>query len=472
MSCTKIQLIGLLGCMLCVFPASAQEQGEAQNAPQGPQSSGPPHEHAGTRESAVPMRATDLYLMQQVSGTAVNPSSSPAEMFMKRIGTWTTMLHGIVSLNEAQQTGPRGGDKFFASNWLMGMAQRRAGAGSFLVRAMVSLEPATVTKRRYPLLLQTGETAFGEPIVDGQHPHDFVMELGVQYARPIGENTTVALYAAPVGDPALGPVAFPHRISAQELPQAPLGHHVQDSSHIANEVITVGLTHGMFRIEASGFHGAEPNENRWNFDHGAVDSWSSRLTFSPSKNWNGQISVGRLKRPEALEPDDIVRSTASIAYHKPLATGFWATSLIWGRNHKTGEQRNINSYLVESVLQFRQKNFFTGRAELLDKDELLHDDHDAVEHLGFAEGSVFRVAAFTLGYTRGLGTLSGVEVGLGGNFTVYRIPSALQPLYGHRPAGFLAYLRFRLKGSAGTHSLPGHDAARHSPASPGSNVLQ
>jgi hypothetical protein len=354
----------------------------------------------------------------------------------------------------------------------MGMAQRRAGAGSFLARAMVSLEPATVTKRRYPLLLQTGETAFGRPIVDGQHPHDLVMELGVQYARPLGEKTVLGLYLAPVGDPSLGPVAFPHRVSAQELPQATLGHHVQDSSHIANEVLTAGVTRGMMRLEASAFHGAEPNENRWNFDHGALDSWSSRLTLSPARNWSGQVSVGRLKRPEVHEPDDIVRSTASITYNKPLATGFWATSLIWGRNHKTVALRNINSYLAESVLQFRQQNLITGRVEWVDKDELLHDEPEAPEHAGLAEGSVFRVAAFTLGYTRGLGTFSGVEVGLGGNLTLYRIPSALQPLYGDRPAGVLTYLRFRLRGGAGAQTPPGHGAAGHSPGPPEPNVLQ
>ena len=73
--------------------------------------------------------------------------------------------------------------------------------------------------------------------------------------------------------------------SAAELPQATLGHHWQGSRHIANEVVTAGISHGIFRLEASGFHGQEPNENRWNIDYGAIDSWSSRLSVSPSKNW-------------------------------------------------------------------------------------------------------------------------------------------------------------------------------------------
>jgi hypothetical protein len=401
------------------------------------------------------MNSAEMYLMRQVSGTAMNPAAAPEEMFMRRMGSWTTMLHGVVSFAEIQQSGPRGGDKFFVSNWFMGMAQRRAGRGTFQARAMLSLEPATVTKRRYPLLFQSGETAFGSPIADGQHPHDFVMELGAQYALSVGESTTIGVYGAAVGDPALGPVAFSHRISALELPQATLAHHIQDSSHIANTVVTLGMTRGMLRVEASGFHGEEPDENRWNFDGGGVDSWSGRLTLSPTANWSGQVSLGRLKRPEAHEPYDVVRATASATYTQKLETGFWAATVVWGRNHKTGIQRNLNSYLAESVVQFWRRNYVSGRVELVDRDELLHGDEHA-EHSEIAEGAIFRLGSVTLGYTRALGTVSGVEVGLGGNFTVYSIPAALAPLYGDRPAGFLGYLRFRLKGSGEGHSAGGH----------------
>ena len=157
------------------------------------------------------------------------------------------------------------------------------------------------------------------------------------------------------------------------MPQATLSHHVQDSTHIANEVLTAALVRRSFRIEASGFHGAEPNENRWNIDYGAIDSWASRLTWTPGDNWTGQVSVGRLTHPEAAEPGDVVRSTASLTYNRPLTNGNWASSLIWGRNHKTAEQHNLNSYLAESVYQFKGMNYVTGRFELVDKDELFND---------------------------------------------------------------------------------------------------
>ena len=85
------------------------------------------------------------------------------------------------SLSETQQSGPRGGDKLFSTNWWMPMAQRKFGKGTLTIRTMLSFEPATVSDRRYPELFQQGETAFGRPIVDGQHPHDFFMELAALY---------------------------------------------------------------------------------------------------------------------------------------------------------------------------------------------------------------------------------------------------------------------------------------------------
>ena len=452
MSRAILALASTLWVALCIFPAFAQQRNETTTKPALQDQSPAGDDQMNMPGMNMPTKLVDKYLMQQASGTGVNPQSAPMEMLTKRIKSWTLRFHGLTFINEVQQTGPRGGDKFFSTNWFMGMAEHRAGSGSLLFRAMTSLEPATATERRYPELFQTGETAFGKPIVDGQHPHDFVMELSMQYAMRLGEKTIMDLYLAPVGDPALGPVAFPHRISAAELPQAALSHHLQDSTHIADEVITAGLARGMMRLEASGFHGGEPNENRWNMDHGAVDSWSARLTLTPSENWSGQVSVGRLKRPEVLDSTDIVRSTASVTYNKPLPSGHWASSLIWGRNHKTANHSNINSYLAESVFQFQQKNYLTGRIELVDKDELL-DDQFGIQSginqpLGLPVGSVFRIAAFTLGYTRDFSLLPGIQTGFGGNFTLYRIPSAIRPLYGDRPSSVIVYLRFRLKGNA------------------------
>jgi hypothetical protein len=391
--------------------------------------------------------AAELQLMNEASGTSMNPEVAPMGMQMQRWGSWTNMVMGTAFIVDTQQSGPRGGDKFYSANWLMDMLERRVGSGSLVFETMLSLEPATVTERRYPLLFQTGETAFGEPIVDGQHPHNFVMSLGVHYAHPLGESTIFETYVAPVGDPALGPVAYPHRDSARELPQAPLGHHWEDSTHIAFEVITVGVKHKWVRLEASGFHGAEPGENRWTIGYGAVDSWSTRLSVTPSPRWLGQFSVGRLTHPEALEPGDVVRTTASLSYSRPLPGGIWSSSLIWGRNHKTAEGSNSNAYLVETALPLSRNNTVTGRVELVDKDELFDDDLALKEQLAQTVGTTFRIQAYTMGYTRDFQLVRWMATGIGANISLYGVPAAIQQYYGDHPWGVNMFLRFRVRGA-------------------------
>ena len=387
----------------------------------------------GMHHDMAGMHHDDTTEVMEASGTSLNPASSPMNMIHLDAGRWRFMIHGVAFLEDTQQSGPRGRDKLFSTSWFMTEAERRVAGGTFALRTMLSLDPATVTNRRYPELFQTGETAFGTPIVDGQHPHNFVMELALDYRHPLGEKTTWELYVAPVGDPALGPVAYPHRVSAAELPQAPLGHHLQDSTHVAYEVVTAGITHGIVRVEASGFHGAEPNENRWTIGYGAIDSYSGRVTVSPNANWSAQISAGRLTKPEALEPGDQTRVEASVTYNKPYSHGNWASSAIWGRVHKTAGGNNLNGYELESVARWAQKNYVTGRIELDDKDELL------------AAARTFRIGAYTIGYTRDFYLLPRIATGLGANFTTYSMPGALDPYYGRRPVAGMVFLRFKVR---------------------------
>lgn len=390
-------------------------------------------------------KQSGMSLMDQASGTSMNPKSWPMPMRMIELGRWHTMFMANAFMVETQQSGPRGHDKFYSPNWFMGAAEHSVGKGSFLFQLMLSLDPATITERRFPELFQTGETAFGNPLVDAQHPHNLIMGLGLNYSRPLAEDSTLQFYFAPVGDPALGPVAFPHRASAAELVQAPLGHHWQDSSHIANEVVTMGITHKMFRLEASGFYGTEPGENRWIIETGPINSWSTRFSIFPTKNWMAQVSVGRLARPERESPADVLRSTASLHYTRPLPGGSWSSSFIWGRNHNTLTHRNANSYLLESVYPFYRRNFLTGRAELVDKDELFSDQPDLEERLNRTVGSTFRIGAYTIGYTRDIELSRYWQTGVGASLTGYSVPSGIEPYYGEHPLGLSVYLRIRLR---------------------------
>ena len=405
-------------------------------------------------ESAQPIPTTDLMTMtphnflqaivtHTTSGTSAEPISTPAPMLMIAKRKWLLMFHANVFITDEQQSSPRGGDKFFSTNWFMSMAQRKLGPGVFTVRAMLSLEPATITAERYPLLFQQGETAFGLPIADGQHPHDFIMELAVLYDLKIGEQSLLSFYFAPVGDPALGPVAYPHRASALENPVATLGHHQEDSTHIADDVVTLGLTHAIARIELSGFHGREPGEFRWNIDQGKIDSWSTRLTIEPGKNWSGQYSYGRIKSLEALFPtEDQERMAASIMYNRPFVNGNFASTLLWGRTRSLADGAIFNSYLLESTVRFRTRNYAWTRIENAARSsELILGENPLPP--GFREQPIGRVQACTVGYDRDIDLLSHLRSAIGAQFTTYGVADTLQRIYGSHPFGVAVFVRLR-----------------------------
>jgi len=435
----RIVLLCLAITALAMPPAIAQDSAQHVHTQDKDQAANPM-----PGMSTQPPSLIQLLEQHATSGTDAEPASTPVDMLMLTRGQWTLMFHGQGFLNEIQQNGPRGEDKLFSTNWLMAMAQHKLGSGTLTLRAMLSLEPATVSQRRYPELFQQGETAFGLPIVDGQHPHDFFMELAATYDRKLSENTLLSFYAAPMGDPALGPLAYPHRESASEDPIAPLGHHLQDSSHIAADVITVGLTHRNVRLEASGFHGREPDESRWNINSGKIDSWSTRVTVNPGQNWSLQYSIGQLHRPEALNPnEDLRRMTASLMYNRPLRNGNWASTLLWGRNQSLSDGNVGNGYLLESTLRFMTKNHAWTRIENVDRtNELLLGENPLPPR--FVERYFTRVQAYTAGYDREIAHVPHLSAALGGQFMWYGVPQVLQPVYGSHPIGVVLFVRLRL----------------------------
>jgi len=389
------------------------------------------------------------------SGTSVEPESTKdsTPMMHWAMGKWNVMFHANVFLENIQQTGPRGGDKLFSANWFMPMIARKSGRHTVAFRTMLSFEPATVTDRRFPQLFQSGETAFGLPIVDGQHPHNFVMELSGRYEFNLNLNTQLFLYGGPLAEPALGPPAFPHRASSSENPLAMLGHHEQDSTHISYNVITAGLVAGRMQLEASTFHGQEPNENRWAIGTGRPDSFATRLTIAPW-NWVGQFSIGRINHREALEPGlNTLRTTASIHHHIVLKSGSLATSLIWGRNKDVvnTERRIFNSYGVESTLNFKTRNWAWGRIENVDRDRtLLFGETPAA--LAIEETPIGRVQAYNLGYERDILRKSPWwNVGVGFQYSVYGLTPEMKTVYGNRPQSFVMFVRLRPVGNVSEH---------------------
>jgi len=433
------------------FSSLAQEGGATMDNPGQAQMGGTMENMPGMGAAPHPtmnMQPNSLIeLLEQhaTSGTDAEPNSTPFEMLMRTEGKWTLMLHGVAFLSDIQQSGPRGADKLFSTNWLMPMAQRKFGTGTLTLRTMLSLEPATVSERRYPELFQQGETAYGRPIADGQHPHDFFMELAAFYDYKLNEKTLLSFYLAPVGDPALGPSAYPHRASASEDPVATLGHHLQDSTHIASDVMTLGATYRNFRLEASGFHGREPDEDRWDIDSGKIDSWAARFAANPGQNWSFQYSIGQIHSPEALAPDeDIRRMTASLMYNRPIRNGNWASLLLWGRNQSLRDGNVGNGYLLESTLKFLNRNYAWTRIENADRtNELLLGENPLPP--GFTERYFARVQGYTAGYDREIGHFPHLSTALGTQATWYGVPDVLKATFGAHPVGVVAFVRVRSK---------------------------
>jgi hypothetical protein len=442
----RIAMIALL--LLIPSLAGAQQTGRKDDDMQGMPGMGNmqmPGINAGGPESMTMRPETFLQeiVRHSGSGTSAEPNSTPVPMLMKMKGKWALMFHANVFVLDLQQTSPRGEDKFFSTNWFMGMAQRPLGQGVFTARAMLSLEPATITARRYPLLFQQGETAFGKPIVDGQHPHNFVMEIAALYDLKLGKNGLLSFYAAPIGDPAIGPMAYPHRASGSEDPLAALGHHQEDSTHIAEDVVTVGVAYRIARIEASGFHGREPNENRWDISQGKIDSWSTRLTLQPGENWSGQYSYGRIASPESIFPNENQeRMTASAMYNRPLHNGNWASSLIWGRTRSLEDNSIFNSYVFESTARFATSNHVWTRIESAERsNELLPGENPLPPN--FKEIPIGRVQGYSIGYDRDFDIVPHLSSALGIQVTIYGVPEGLKVIYGSHPAAVAMFVRFR-----------------------------
>jgi hypothetical protein len=382
----------------------------------------------------------DLELKRNASGTAWQPESTPHAALHAEAGGFELMFHSLLFAGYDAQATDRGDHQAIAVGWVMGMVRRRFATSSLTARIMLSPEPWTAGYRGggYLLLLQTGETFQGQPLRDRQHPHDLFMEVAALYTQSLGNDLALQLYVAPAGEPALGPVAFPHRYSASADPFATLSHHWQDSTHISFGVITFGVITRWAKLEGSWFNGREPDETRYDLDLRRPDSYSGRLSVAPNPGWSIQASYGHLAAPEALRPEvSVHRVTASATRDGNLAAGVhWATTGAFGANKETGESWSP-SFLLEAIFDLDGANVVFGRGEVVQKsgrDLVLTPDLDETH---------FWLSALGLGYLRNFGPFGGFLPGVGARGFVSLVPSGVEPFYGTRiPVGGMVYLRF------------------------------
>jgi hypothetical protein len=440
-----------IGVVLTCVSLSAQSTAQGTTASQ-------PQSVVG--QTADTTTGHDMSAMaREGSGTSWLPDSSPMYMLHRQNGPWMLMAHANAFLQYLYESGDRGAHQTGSINWLMGMAERSAGRGHLALRGMVSAEPWTIRGCGYPDLLASGEVCDGETIHDRQHPHDLFMEISAEYDRPLAGTIRWQLYGGPAAEPALGPVAYPHRVSAMPNPIAPISHHWLDSTHVSFGVVTGGVYGKRWKVETSAFNGREPDEQRKDFDFGALDSVSGRVWFLPTRNVALQFSGGHLNDAESgegTEPrHDVNRLTASATFHRLTDTRVAASTVAWGRNSEHGV--GTNALLLETNLTFSDRDTWFGRWEVAQK---------TPHELGVPETSTtFTVSKLQGGYTRYFTAAVGWRAGIGGAVSASIVPSQLSSVYGSRVnPGLAVFLTLRPAiMAAGAHAA--------SPGSPSTMVM-
>ena len=384
----------------------------------------------------------NLPMSRNGSGTGWLPDESPVNGYMMHSGKWMYMIHYNLFLRYTHQDvtgkGQRGDEKWDAPNWFMFMGQRKAGErGLFHFNTMLSLDPLTEGGSGYPLLFQTGESWHNKPLVGRQHPHDLFSELSVSYSYALNKKADVFVYLGYPGEPASGSVVFMHRPSALTNPDAPIGHHWNDATHITFGVATLGIRYGIFKIEGSSFTGREPDEDRYGFDKARFDSWSGRISASPSKSWIFQASHGFIKSPEALHPGENINRTTASANYSMMAGDekFFNATILWGIN-QIADHSAENTVCAEGALT-------SGRMSAYFRYEWIQKSGEELDLTGegFGDNSLFTIHAGTIGAGFDVVRSHAANIAIGGQVSMYHADERLDNLYGKNPLAAEVYIR-------------------------------
>jgi len=220
-----------------------------------------------------------------------------------------------------------------------------------------------------------------------------------------------------------------HRPAASMNPEAPISHHWLDSTHITFGVVTAGYVRGDWKVEASSFKGREPDEKRYNIESPKLDSWSTRLSWNPARNWAAQVSYAELTSPEQLDPlDDQSRVSASLLYASPV----WSASLAWGSKKPTGGDRT-DAMLAEAAWTPTDNWTVFARVEQVEQNEL--DPSHAV----------YRVGKASLGAIYDVPVSDRISVGFGALVSKVDIPTPLAASYGGEPTSGMGFVRLKFR---------------------------
>ena len=372
-------------------------------------------------------------------------------------GDWMVSGHGAIRPHYDSQLTQRGDNQFGETDWEMLMAMRPTAGGMFRLHAMTSLEPLILGGGGYPLLLQTGGTYRHSPLHDRQHPHEALMELAIMYEHSITAGVAWSTYVAAVGEPALGPVAFMHRPSAENDPFAPLSHHWQDATHESFGVATLGIYTHTMKLEGSLFNPREADEHHLIVDYqGAkLDSYAGRLSWAVTPHVVAATWWGYLNSNERLDSTTRThRYGASLLTDtRGVAGGRWSSSFIWGMNlHHYGPSSEVltdgppgtaphqhsSSLLAESNLEIGKLTAVFARIEGVRK---------TGEELGFQGGDPtvrYDIRSYVVGFTQQVATFGKAELAFGARGSVNFVSRDLVATYTtRRPIGFALYAQVR-----------------------------
>ncbi|MGD9982022.1 MAG: hypothetical protein AB7H66_13265 [Hyphomonadaceae bacterium] len=392
------------------------------------------------RHAAMMANMRGLYgpypMGRDASGTSWQPDVSSHGGVHRHAGDWMLMGHAMLNGVYAWSDSPRGDEKAFLAGMIMGSARRDIGErGTLNLRAMLSPDPF-MGADGYPLLFAAGESADGVTgLVDRQHPHDLFMELAASYTHRIGENSAVFLYGGLPGEPAFGPPAFMHRMSAMDSPEAPITHHWFDSTHITFGVITAGMTHRNWKLEGSRFRGREPDEERYDIESGELDSTSLRVSWNPSENWSLQASWADIASPEALEPDeDEERWSVSGIYTRPVGVDAFYSVTVAFANKERSDGVSLDAWLAEAAWHPNDRWTWFARGEAIETDELEPPGH----------GPIRDVARLSVGAIRDWRINENAVFGVGALVQQHLAPDELEGAYDGDPVGAMGFVRLKI----------------------------
>lgn len=375
--------------------------------------------------------AQGLDPLRNVSGTTSNAGTS-SPWIRSGAGGWT-FFHGLdAHLTYVSQTGPEEQEnEVFSTNWITAGLHRDFGQRAFvLVRGRVSLEPYTLPDDNgYPQILQYVSPAAGGPLVDRMRASDLFGEVAVQAGFRPTASSLLHVYAAPVGDPALGSAPAQLRSSGVDFAEAPFSYDIQESFHDSTSVVTAGLATRWISLEGSVFHDAVTFGDHTEIDDGDIDSRSARVTLTPTPSMAIQVSRGELGEDEGQR----TISSASISFGGPAAT---ATALWTKREYETLRESE-SAYGFELALR-SMRHTFMGRAEWVDRPA------------GFpevlSEVATERTTHFAVGYIYDVIASPSYRLGAGLNVDYHTQSHDLEHRYGHKPQSIYAFVRLRNSG--------------------------